>query len=769
MGSDGRADFDPKEIARATFPTAFRGYDTEAVRRYLTRLAAAIGRAQEGGRLSPFDHGDDAEARVAEAEHEAALLRDRVVELEEQVRAQASHAPPEPVEPAADRTVPEAELIEQLGKETARIVEAARAAAADITHRAEEEASLVRAEATLEARAARSEAEDAIAGASVEAEKIVAAASAEAVKTQARIKADVKRSREHARSKAEKLLADASAKAEGDLAAARQRGNQIVADAEALREEILGDLVRRRRLHGEQLDRLTDARDRLAQALAGARNELDEVASDLHLSIPGSVDIDLTDELPERQAGDHNEVAELVSQLQGVGDGGVASMSGGAAVLDPPTTGQGPGNGSTHQGPSNGSGPHGASSTGADVAGPTANGFGGHDGDGPGGSVDDADLGRAEGGIAAPVRTDLDDDAVLDPSVLTDPTMVALTGDPASFVSGMVDAPIVDRSDRTGGEPPFDVDELLEVDDRPATGQTPVADGIGPAASELLELDLDPERGPDPAPPPANGGELVGANGEVIIDLTGSPAYADPVLGAGPGAMRRTATRGDLPRNTPYAGKLPPAFEGRDIALNRSTAGFRRRLKRAVNDDQSDVLDRLRAGRGTIHPTELPSVEDQLHSYVAALRPALNDVVAAGGELLGSEDVPAAAVDNLCLQLAKHIVENLRRPTEGAIEVAIEGDREAILDPVRAIYRDFRNTTLPDLIEDALHEAYALGLFHAIEPGTLVIWQTDPRLDPDPICEENSASVALPKGAEFPSGHARPLSMPGCRCLAVPA
>jgi hypothetical protein len=41
-------------------------------------------------------------------------------------------------------------------------------------------------------------------------------------------------------------------------------------------------------------------------------------------------------------------------------------------------------------------------------------------------------------------------------------------------------------------------------------------------------------------------------------------------------------------------------------------------------------------------------------------------------------------------------------------------------------------------------------------------------LDPDPICEENSAAPPLPKGTHFPSGHARPLSMPGCRCLALP-
>jgi len=202
--------------------------------------------------------------------------------------------------------------------------------------------------------------------------------------------------------------------------------------------------------------------------------------------------------------------------------------------------------------------------------------------------------------------------------------------------------------------------------------------------------------------------------------------------------------------------------------MAKATPGFRRRLKRAVNDDQSDVLDRLRSGGKVISIDELPELDEQLTGYIAALTPALRDVVVDGAHVLGSDDAPLPAVDNLCLQLAKHIVDNLRLPSIDVIDGASDADRETILDPIRAIYRDFRNSLLPDLIDDALHEAFALGVFHAIEPPEDVLWMVDPRLDPDPICEDNSASPPLPKGTEFPSGHTRPLSMPGCRCLAVP-
>ncbi|MEL7158092.1 MAG: hypothetical protein AAFN30_16055, partial [Actinomycetota bacterium] len=389
------------------------------------------------------------------------------------------------------------------------------------------------------------------------------------------------------------------------------------------------------------------------------------------------------------------------------------------------------------------------------------------------------------------------------------------------------------RGDATGGEDPAgrrpepavsesderldDGDQLkveyLHIDDghEPATGpMAAIADGYGTDDDDgydpggayddagddgLMALNLATSINGDHGPSEANGG--TGAGGSVVAlapavdidvevdgeaeevdEIDGEPAADDdltldlsdiPVLGAAPGTMHRAATRGDLPRSTPYGGTLPAAFEGRDIALTRAMPGFRRRLKRAVNDDQSHVLDRLRAGRGAIDVDELPKPVEQLDRYLEALRPALFEVVRSGSELLNSVEVPTAGVENLALQLGRHIVECLRTPTIDAIESTVDNDREAILDPVRATYRDFRNGVLPELIEDALHEAFALGLYTAIEDDESVVWLTDPRLDPDPVCEENSTAPALAKGTLFPSGHARPLSMPGCRCLAIPA
>ena len=703
MASDGRAEFDPKEIARAAFPTAFRGYDQEAVRHYLTRLAAAVGRAQQLGLLGSVDQSDDtAHIRAAEAEHEAAELRHRVEELEELLRSQPPE--PEPIVPEHDeRPLDEAELIEQLGHETARIVEAARSAAADIVQRASDEAATITGEAEREAATATTEAASALAAARTEADEIVAAANSDARKGQARLKADAKRSRQQAKAHAEEIIAKASAKAEDDLAAARERANQIVVDAEGLREEILGDLVRRRRANRDHLDRLTGARDRLAQALIAARTELDEVGSEIQLAVPDQAELDLSEEAAVDLASDDTEVAELVSQLQRSGADGTGFDSAGAAMANGARTTNGHAN--------------------------------------------------AAAGTAVGLEERVDDDDTLRLSVFESehPSDEEANGERDELASPDGDDPADDDGARVAASD----DQLVEVitldelvdEDTPDDGLE-VVDGEPAAPSEAGPI----VHGP--------------IDGDHLLEQLGFAA--DPVLGTESGALHRTATRGDLPRNSPFAGALPAPFEARDVALTRSTAGFRRRLKRAVNDDQSDVLDRLRAGRGPIGAAELPTLDDQLDGYVTALRPALGDMVAAGGELLGRSDEPVAALDNLCVQLAKHIVDNLRLPTIDVIEATVDHDREAILDPVRAIYRDFRNALLPDLIDDALHEAFALGLFNAVDRDGLVLWVTDPRLDPDPICEDNSASAALAKGTDFPSGHARPLSMPGCRCLAIP-
>ena len=819
MAADARADFDPKEIARAAFPTAFRGYDQDAVRRYLGRLATAIGRAQSVGLLGSVDAEHAANSREAELEIEASELQARVAELEALLEAKPDpedfHTP-QPV----SRDLDEAELIELLGEETARVLEQARSAGAGIVKRAEAEAATITERAETDARATLEAAESTLATAEAEAEESRQAIALAARRSQAKNKAEIRRARELAQAKADEILAEAAGKAEVDLAAAQSRANQAIAEAEQMRDDVLGDLVRRHQLYEQQLERMSSARDRLGQALAIARSELETVSSDIDLagastaSAQTADQVDAETKVETRIPAAELSVEHLVGQLSSTAPIAIERVDADSAAFvddllssrsetvseaispeaDRDRSGEIEIDGAHRQDDDISIDDIAVEDIAVDDIAVDDNDvvigeLGSEDLDPDDidiDSLDIDDLDREDLDIEDPdiddhdivapdivdidISGDLDDEATdeeesltvdldpdREPSAEDDPDHEA-TGDAHQSEGREADdgLPVEyldvgrDRQPLPEEEPDFSIGGITE---RAAASQNGITNRILPPEVDVrsgdhgrgLDLDLDrPER--------------------THLDLDFGSV---PPIGPTTGNLHR-AVRGDLPRNVPFAGQLPAAFEGRDIALTRATPGFRRRLKRAVNDDQSLVLDRLRAGRGTIRVEELPDYDEQLDGYLSALRPSLFEVVKAGSELGNYFAVSQESIDTLCLQLGRHIVDSLRRPTAGAIESAMDNDREAILDPVRATYRDFRNSVLPSLIDDALHEAFASGLFAAIEDDEYVLWLTDPRLDPDPICEENSAAPPLLKGTGFPSGHIRPLSMPGCRCLAIP-
>jgi len=768
MAVDPRAEFDPKEIARASFPTAFRGYDQDAVRRYLSRLATAVDRAQQFGLLGTDEAGYHAGERENELELEISDLRLRNDELAELLRSQPVAEPAAPA-PLVSRDLDESELIELLGQETARVLEQARSAGADIVHRAEAEAEAVKEQAVLDAGMSLDEANASLASARAEVEDTRAALASQVERSQARTKAEVAQTRELARAKADQIILEAARRAEEDLKAAERRAAETVAAAEQVRGEVLGDLVRRRRVYQEQLERMTSARDRLGQALSEAREQLEVVAADIDLAGPMAAELDVTDRVGEQLSGDGDAVAELVSQLQTARSSFAAEGSNGtdhagfiesllrsdsSSVRTDPTLRLG-------AIPSD-VGPQGGYDLDHDLdldLGPDHH----HDGNSPNsnGFDDDFDFGAHDDSRDSEIVDCLGDGDTLSDIAGLGPEFDHDDGEDVN------EAPTIDFQAVTA-----DSVGLAEVDDRDTVD---VLMGSGIEVGYDLEAAFGAvDSGPngdsaDPDGRRRQGQEQgrpadeVATRGRTERELEFNAA---PVLGAR--SRNRSEARGDLPRNTPYGGELPLVFEGRDVALTRAMPGFRRRLKRAVNDDQSLVLDRLRGGRGGISGDELPDYDEQLSGYVRALEPSMYDVVKAGSEQLDHHEVRQESIERLCHELARHVVDCLRRPTMAAIEASTNDDRELILDPVRSIYRDFRNSVLPDLIDDALHEAFASGLFAAIDPSEHVLWLTDPRLDPDPICEENSAAPPLLRGTTFPSGHIRPLSMPGCRCLAMP-
>jgi DivIVA domain-containing protein len=156
---------------------------------------------------------------------ELARLQEREKFLERELRMAQRNAP------NASVVLDEEVVTRMLGEEAARILSTAREAATQIKMRAEDGAARVLREATDEAQRVREEAEI-----------------------------------ESARRRQ-----DAASDAESELQMAKQQGRDMVNEARAYRERVLGELARRREMARQQIEQLVHGRDRLLNAFERAR------------------------------------------------------------------------------------------------------------------------------------------------------------------------------------------------------------------------------------------------------------------------------------------------------------------------------------------------------------------------------------------------------------------------------------------------------------------------------------------------------------------
>ena len=227
----------------------------------------------------------------------------------------------------------------------------------------------------------------------------------------------------------------------------------------------------------------------------------------------------------------------------------------------------------------------------------------------------------------------------------------------------------------------------------------------------------------------------------------------------------------------------------RDHLLGAVTAKLGRALKRALQDDQNELLNALRQTSRKPVLDELVPQGVQRDRFVAAASDQLARAYEAGAAFLVTGDavegpsvsapppdekVALEAGSALAAELADDLSAMLRQRIEEALS-ELDGSLEGSADAAGIAYREWKGSRVEGLAGDFTTRAFAVGELAVLESvsnggAPFVRWAVE---DDDgggscPDCDDNSLAGPLLPGTAFPTGHSHPPVHPGCRCLLVP-
>jgi hypothetical protein len=249
-------------------------------------------------------------------------------------------------------------------------------------------------------------------------------------------------------------------------------------------------------------------------------------------------------------------------------------------------------------------------------------------------------------------------------------------------------------------------------------------------------------------------------------------------------ATGSAATAIDAAPRSEHAIEDESARNRRDELLDPAEEALARQLKRVLQDEQNEVLDRLRRKRRRHASSPLLSLDEQAARFREAAEAALEDAVRAGarfhdpdrpgrGDMQIARDVAAA----LGTEIAEPLHDRLSRALADADGTGDDrgrtGDdkREHTGDPseaVSAVYRQWRGQELERLARDHAAVAFSRAAFGEVPEGATLRWVVDDET-PCPDCDDNALAGAVAKGQPYPTGQVHPPAHPGCRCILVRA
>jgi DivIVA domain-containing protein len=624
-------------------------------------------------------------------------------------------------ERARHPVIDESVLTSSLGQRSAAVLRGAHEEAARILSQAEETAAVM-------VRDAQQQATDIQVNAESSAAERIAQAELEASSL-----------RQLARDEAAAALEAAREEGEAVVERAREHGRAMLDQAQDARRRVLEDMAHRRRLMVEQIELFRSARDEIAGSVVGVRRSIDRIVEDLSraedaaraaasgaarthaVDVPEPVLVEegerAADELDALGRDAAKVVARAPQPSHHSGEEAARTRAPDtvlrfddiATVVEKPATGA-----SDDRVP----GPH---EEGSSVPAVVVRPAGGTKGRGEVRAAavhdwqDDPSLADAGG----PLRGGTQVEPVADESLAPEEGEVGATGlrpDGQTDVQGLF-ARLRARHDAgAAGE---------DADEKGAAGED--ADEKGAAGEDADE---------------AAGGIVT------VAEVQADPGAVEPGAVASPDAE---------------------AFARRADALDPIVTALARRLKRALQDDQNLLLDRLRQGPGEWSDELLFDEASQRSKYAEAATTSVRDALSAGADFAravvgGRQPKRAAAdpraVDAVSRELASAVVTLIRRRLEG-------GESPDAAERIGAAYREWRGERIERLAEDSAVEAFSKGVLAGAGKHS-VRWSRSEVGPGCADCEDNALAGFVAPGDEFPTGHRHPPAHAGCRCLVLP-
>ncbi len=198
-----------------------------------------------------------------------------------------------------------------------------------------------------------------------------------------------------------------------------------------------------------------------------------------------------------------------------------------------------------------------------------------------------------------------------------------------------------------------------------------------------------------------------------------------------------------------------------------------RKVKRALNDEQNELLDGLRR----LKNSSLDSIidrEKQFSNFFNVISSILLQSENSGiqfskimAELTNNKtkDVEPNNFEAISNEMSDLLVNSLRQSISFDLKLKTDDEKHQLSEELSSTYREWRNEKIESVVTDYVYASFNAGILSSFDGQTKLSWliTEDERDCPD--CQDNGLQKSQFSGEKWPTGQTNPPAHSGCRCI----